>query len=75
MTKDDKAMEAAEAAVKAGSPLMAGAILAADAFGMDIKGPHIIEAAAYANAMIKWGKETGEKRAESAGKNGKAKCG
>ena len=75
MTDGDKAMDAAEAAVKAGSPELAGAILAAEALGMDIKGPHIIEAAAHANAMFEWGKEIGEKRAESAGRNGKVKRG
>ena len=62
MTKDDKAIEAAEAAMKAGQPSLAGAILAADVLGMDIKGPHILEAASHASTMIEWGLEPDERR-------------
>lgn len=54
----DRAMEAAEAAVKAGQPSVAGAILAADALGIDIKDPRVLEAAWYASVSLRRGAGT-----------------
>ena len=53
MTKGDKAMEAAEAAMRAGQPSLAGAIIAADALGMDPNDPHIMEAAWLADVQTR----------------------
>ena len=49
----DKAVEAAEAAIKAGSPSLAGAILAADVIGIDLKDPRVMEAAWYADVQTR----------------------
>ena len=49
----DKAVEAAQAAIKAGSPSLAGAILAADVLGIDLKDPRVMEAAWHADVQTR----------------------
>ena len=72
MTEDDKAMEAAKAAIDAGQPSLAGAILAADVLGMDIKDPRVMEAAVGVNTRINWAREA-DKRPSRPCKTGNAR--
>ena len=69
----DKAVEAAEAAIKSGQPSLAGAILAADVLGIDPKDPRVMEAAWYADVQTRRAKGSGRDRRQPSAANGEGR--
>ena len=69
----DKAVEAAQAAIKAGSPSLAGAILAADVLGIDLKDPRVMEAAWHADVQTRRVKGTGKGHRQPSAANGEGR--